>query len=319
MTESQEPLAAAANGADAGRAEPRSLTLTDCLAMVAGFGVAIAYRQIPPMPPPTMGIAIPVWLIVAWWSLGVLLATALATAFVVVERQFMFRRPARPAEWVAILLGILIFREALPDLDDLVNRWLPPEWPTQSFSTSRGIVGAIGAVVFLVGLAVLGLMRRVLPHALKTIVLVASILGLLWGPIRVFSMEVHWLIPSPPIEPTSPAILWVWLEIRKYLGLLPLGLLFGIPAMATLKDWRARESKGRLWTEWPGPAIGLVLCLFWLVSLYLLRSESPPHDLNAERVVVPFWIAGVWWLSRWITDRFGDRWRRWLTPADCGV
>jgi hypothetical protein len=298
------------------RIEPRRVTLADTLAIVAGFGVAIALRPVPYLPPPSMGIVVPIWFVVIWWSIGLLLTTALATAFAIVVRQLMFRRPARPAEWVAVLLGLMIFREALPNIDDMINQRFSPDWLSRSFGLCRWIVGGIGAVMSLVCLAVLGLLRRMSPHGFKTIILAAAILALLWGPIRVFSMEFPWLIPSPPIESTPAGVFWAWLEIRKYLGLLPLGLLFGIPATAALEDRRARTPRGRLWTEWPGPGISLILVFSWLVYLYLVQSEWPPFDLNAERVVVPFWIAGVWWLCRWIVNRLGDRWQRWLTPID---
>ncbi len=314
MAESQERTVEDASTET--RAEPRWVTLADTMAIVAGFGVAIAVRPVLNLPPPSMGIVVPIGYFVVWWSIGLLLTTALATAFAVVVRQMMFRRPALPAEWVAVLLGLLVFREALPNLDDLVNRWFPHEWMSRSFGLCRWIVGAVGALVFLLGLAVLGLLCRVLPHTLKTMILAASILALLWGPIQVFSIEVPWLIPSPPVESTPAGIFWAWLEIRKYLGDLPLGLLFGIPATAALMGWRARMAKGRLWTEWPGPGIGLVLILLWLIFLYLLRSEWPRDDLMAERFVVPFWILGVWWLCRLIVHRLGDPWRQWLTPAD---
>ena len=199
----------------------------------------------------------------------------LATAFAVVLRQLTFPRPALQAEWIAILLGLLVFRAALPNLDDLVNRWFPQEWMSRSFGLCRWIVGAIGMVVFLLGLAVIGVLRRLLPHGLKTKILAVSILALLWGPIRVFSMEVPSLIPAPSIESSFPGLFWAWVEIRNYVGMLPLGLLFGIPATAAIEDWGAREPKIRLWTERPGPAIGLVLALLRLVYLYLVYSEWP--------------------------------------------
>ena len=227
MAESQERTVENGGGTER-RPESRSVTLADCLAMVAGFGFAFASRQNPPMPLPSMNIVIPVWVVVAWWSIEILLAMALATAVVVLVRQTTFRRPARPAEWVAILLGLLVFREALPNIDDLVNRWLP-NWPDLTFGEGRWIICAIGTVVFLVGLAGLGLMRRALPHGLKTMILVASFLALMWGPSRVFALEGPWLLPSPAIELTSPPLFWAWLEIRKYLWFLPSGLLFGYP------------------------------------------------------------------------------------------
>ncbi|MGP0067941.1 MAG: hypothetical protein ACLQGP_30650 [Isosphaeraceae bacterium] len=314
MAGSREPIVE--EGGTDRRAEPRSPTIADSLAIVAGFGIALSLRHVLNSQGYLIGFAVPIWLIVLWCSVGILFATALATASAVVVRQMMFRRPARAAEWLAILLGLLIFREALPELDDLVNRWLPPDWPAESFGKGRWIIASVGTALSLAGLTMLGLLRRWLPHASITMILAGSILGLLWGPIPVVEQEVPWLIPSPAMESTSTGVFWAWLEIRKYIGLIPMGLLFGIPATAALEDWKVRASKGRLWTEWPGPAIGLVLVLVWLVFLYLVRSEWPPQDLNAERVVVPFWIAGVWWVSRWVVEHLGATWHRRLMPVE---
>jgi hypothetical protein len=97
--------------------------------------------------------------------------------------------------------------------------------------------------------------------------------------------------------------------------MLPTALLFGVPATAALARWNRKGSRQWIWTEWLGLGTAVLLGSLWIASLYLLRSEWPADDLNAERAVVPFWIVGVWWLSRMIVRSFGDAWDRGLSPA----
>jgi hypothetical protein len=158
-------------------------------------------------------------------------------------------------------------------------------------------------------------MRRVMPHWAKTLVLATLALVLLWGPLDVFAREAPWLLPSWT-EERPGWLFWAYLECRQYAAMLPSGLLFGVPATAALARRNRKESRPWVWTEWMGLGTAMLLGLLWLGSLFLLRSEWPPDNLNAERVVVPVWVVGVWWLSRAIVRRFGDAWDRWLNPGE---
>jgi hypothetical protein len=290
--------------------EPRSMTLADLLVIVAGVGISFTIPPISGFPPPFIPIS-PGFIIAALvdWSL---LAAGLTTSLVILVRLMAYRRPARPAEWLAILVALLLVLRTVPDLDTVVNRAFGREWLSNSLGTCRWIVGGIGLAAFLVGIMVLVAMRRVMPHWARTLVLAALALVLLWGPLDVFSREAPWLLPSWT-EGRPEWLFWASVEGRRYAAMLPLGLLFGVPARAALARWERRGTRRWIWTEGLGLGTALLLGSLWLGSLYGLRSEWPPDGLNAERAVVPVWIVGVWWLSRAIVRRFGDAWERWLS------
>src|SRR3954451_19217082 len=102
------------------RPEPRSMILADVMAVVAGLGIAFLF-------PPNSGMLpfmpIPVWFIVASLVVWALQALGFATALAVLMRQLTYRRPANPAEWLAILIALLLSQRAIPNLDTVVN-WL---------------------------------------------------------------------------------------------------------------------------------------------------------------------------------------------------
>jgi len=284
------------------------MTIADMLAVVAGVGIAITIRPIAGYVPYPQ---IPVWYLIVvaslWWFPLVL---ALATSLAVLLRQVNYNRMAHPAEWVAILLGLLVLKTAMPSLDYVVNDGFGSEWLSTAFGLCRWIVSGAGMIVLLAGFVALGVLRRVLPRWLKTLVLATMALAMLWGPIDVFAREAPSFAPSWTGLRTK-WFFWVYVESRQYAARLPLGLLFGVPATAAII-----QRKRWVWTEWIGVGVGSILILLWLVFLYVLRSESPPDDLNAERIVVPVWLLASWWTSRFVVKRFGDGWNRWLAPLE---
>jgi hypothetical protein len=293
------------------RPEPRSMILADVMAVVAGLGIAFLL-------PPNSGMLpfmpIPVWFIVASlvvWSLQVL---GLATALAVLVRQLTYRRRAHPAEWLAVLSAMLLVQRAVPNLDTAVNGIFGPSWTSNSYGLCRWIVGGVAMVASLLSLAVLNLVRRVVPYWAKTLLLAVLALLLIWGPFPALSMEGPWLLPSGTgLQPTW--LFWMYGEGLRYVAWLPSGLLFGVPATAALAEWSQRSSRRWVWTEWMGIAVVLLLGFLWVGELYL-RSEWPPDRLNAERVVMPVWVLGVWWLSRRAIAHFRNAWGHWLmSPA----
>jgi len=290
------------------------MTIADMLAVVAGVGIAITC-PLSPLASYLPYAQIPVLSLIIVASIWFSLALALATSLAVVLRQVNYRRMAYPAEWVAILLGLTMLKPALPNLDNVVNQAFRSDWLSTSFGLCRWIVSGAGMIVFLAGFVVLGVLRRVLPHWLKTLVLATMALAMLWGPIDVFSRE------APPYAPSWTGlrpkwVYWVYVESRQYAARLPLGLLFGVPVTAAMVQWRGRGSRRWVWTEWIGVGVGSILGLLWLVFLYLLRSESPPDGLNAERIVVPVWLVAIWSSSRFVVKHFGDDWNCWLAPME---
>ena len=125
-----------------------------------------------------------------------LLAVGHATSWAALVRVAVYRRPARPAEWLAILLSLLLVQRALPNPDTVINAAFGQRWLTNSFGLCRWIVGGIGALTFLLGITLLASLRRGMPHWAKMLSLATLALVLLWGPLDVFAREVPWLLPA---------------------------------------------------------------------------------------------------------------------------
>ena len=178
--------------------------------------------------------------------------------------------------------------------------------------TWRWLLGGAGLLAALGGLAA-GLGRGSRPTWVRTIVLTAAATAFLWGPASACALEFPSLLPTNPAQPPS-RLSWLRIEAARYAAILPLGLIFAIPAAATLADlWSSRRR--RAWTEWAGIAAAVLLAGYGAAGLYAFRAEWPPDGLNAERIVAPLWVAACGWLGRPIVRRLGPAWGRRLGPG----
>jgi hypothetical protein len=295
------------------RSDPRSLTLADMMSIIAGAAVGVALlgtgRFALPVAPylPPLPLWFPILLLCSWC----LLTLGASTSFAVIGRQMAFRRPAFAAEWLSILLALSLFKETVPSVDGLVNRWFPYPWVSTAFGQCEWILAGAGLFVALLGILVLAWGHRVCAPWAKTVLLAASLFLLLWLPLEVLARDGSVLFPAPP-ERAPRWIIALATEIRVSIGRLPTGLVYAIPAVATLLQWKARGAAGRKWTEWPGPVVALLLGLFYLVSLYVLRGEWPPDRLYAERAIVPVGILGLALLGWFLVNRLGPSWSKWF-------
>jgi hypothetical protein len=252
-----------------------------------------------------------------WFIVGVilywcLLALVSGASMAVLGRQGVYERQARPAEWLGILIALEMVR--VPNLDEAVNACFSRQMLNGSYGLCRWIIGGIALVGISGGLIVLVLLGRWLPCWLRTVALWVLALLFLWGPAQACILEFSSLLPA--LSKFGPDwLFWIVVELRRCVGAIPGGLLYGIPATAILLDWRSHLPRAWVWTEKVGAGAGLLIGLGLLGFLYFGRSEWPPDGLRAERIVTPLWILAVWALSWWIIVHFGPFWNRYLAGA----
>jgi hypothetical protein len=244
--------------------------------------------------------------------LWVVQTIAAATAFGCLFRQFVYRRAARAGEWIAILLGLqLVMDGGYSNLDTYISGHVLPRTGLD-WQRARWLVAVVALAAVVGGVAAVYSLRRVLPPFLKTIVLTALAGILLWGPLDVVAREAPSL--APYLDARTPTwLFWMYVEARRFAALLPTGLLYGIPATAALRDCWRRTPKNWVWTQTIGFGLGFVLGGSMLMVLYLLRSEVPPDGLNAERLVMPMFLAVTWAASRLIIRNCGEAWHALVT------
>jgi hypothetical protein len=219
----------------------------------------------------------------------------------------------RPSEWLAILVtaSMLASRQEL-NVDGFVND-LYASFPgldrsAIDFGGWRWVIAGLETGLIAAGLASLRLARRRLPAWAKALVLAGLATLAISGPLTVFGLQGAGLIsPAARFGPGIGSIL-----LRKALWLtaqLPLGLLFGIPAVGAL----AEKIAGRpwSWTEWAGASLSLTL---GVIALIFDRVEFPiPSPGWLAEVAMSFvWLVAVLLLSRSIAVRLGVGWRRWI-------
>ena len=153
-------------------------------------------------------------------------------------------------------------------------------------------------MIALAGLAVLALGRRWLPAGVRTLVLVGVAAALFWGPILVCAPKYPDMIWSPELAAgeVPGAMFRFWLEARKQISLLPLGLLFGVPIAATVKDRLGSHRPAWRWTEWVGTAsAGWMVLTF--IGLCWINLDW------AGRLAACLWFGVVIWFSHLVTRR----------------
>jgi hypothetical protein len=290
------------------RIEPTSLTISDLIAIVAGVAIAIAAW--PPFSvPPMMPGSIPYWFVIGLILYWCVLALETGASLGVLARQALYRRRARPAEWLGMLIALELV--TLPSLDGAVNACFSHQMILSAFGMCRWILAGAALLAICTVLALLAFLGRLLPCWTRTIALAVLALLFLWGPAQVLAQEIHSLLPR--LSRFRPEwLFWIVVESRRALGEIPMGLIYGIPVAAIVRDWRTQRERIWLWTEKAAVGVGLAIGLGALGLFYFGRSEWPPDGLRAERIVMPFWLLAVWGLSRWLISRFGPWWNRCL-------
>ncbi len=288
--------------------EPVSMTLVDLVALVAGvaagFAVLKALPELPFIPPGWVLLVLAVSNFLQW--------ATIACAVVALGRVASYRRMPRSAEWLAIVVSLFtVSRLQVFNFDLWVNVLLtmsPVGLDRIDFDGWRWLVATFASLLALVMLGLLRLARNVTPTWLKTLVLAWVYLLCLTGPLAVFGFLGDDLVsPSDGFGPGDLAILHRQLCIL--FGFFPIGLFFGVPALAVLIERMRRRHWS--WSEWAAASSSI---LVGLTSMLFYRWEINRFSLGwiGERFLVLGWVIVVALVSRLILIRVGPAWNVWF-------
>lgn len=287
--------------------EPRWLTVVDLLAVVAGLAIAASVCPLSVAVPIRLGLAIG-FAAIFWWTL----ALSAGVSAAVLVRQAIHRRPARPAEWLGLLMAINLFQ--LPNVDRLVNQSFSPAMVSGSFGLCRWVIAGYALMAVVAGVVALSFLGRSLPHWLRTVIAGGLLILFLWGPAHVFTLEVDSLLP-PASRPGRGQTNWLAVAASRHLGSVPAGLVYGVPAVALIVGSRRLGRRPLIWTEAIGAAISAFIGLSLLAFHFRGRPQQPPAGLVADRMIAPLWILGLCLLSAWIARVLMPWWERCMNDA----
>ncbi len=284
------------------RSEPRSMTIADLLALMLGVGIVLTFCGIPPISAQARQSRNLIS------DIDILTGLFVPLALVSLQRQFAYRRPARPAEWLAIVFAIFLIHLSLPwwthDIDRLRGRLWAQSWWTWP-RLSRAHLTGVALLSLLAGLVILAGLRNQLPHWTKTIL----ISGLIFVWILIPQEFLYLESPQATFQPVGQGTLqerwlaWSYGAMCQFVVSLPIGLAYGIPALAALIERRA-GSRPWVWTEWIAAAASLMNALLILGFVYWPPLQGWTDDeIVALRIATPFWILGVAAVS-WLLIRF---------------
>ena len=275
------------------------MTIGDAVVLTIGAALALA--------------TLPGWLSIAknypWSGVGMFLRNSagfwLATiglGGVALARTVRYRRLPRPAEWLALIAfawaaTLVLAPAAHEDLVGLIGRPLGLFGlgdPTARWATAVLVLGMIGA-----GLVLARTGATILPSWALTVWLVFLAFLAIWSPLAVFDADAaNWFAPADGFGQGDLMILY-WGACRWFAAL-PLGLLVGLPVVATV----AERLRGRPWSwlEWSAASTA---ALAGLLASVVFRGEFRHISLGwaAERAIAAAWVAGVAWLDLAILRR----------------
>lgn len=239
----------------------------------------------------------------------------MALSAVTLSRVAVYRRMPSAPEWMAIVVAC-----SLPgdwpwlQVDHWIAscRWAFPSLDGFSYVGMRWVGAGLFSAAIAIGLGVLRLGRTAYPSWLKTLMLAWLVLVAMSGPLWVFSQHGADLIT--PTNGFGPGVLsTLYRGACLLLAALPMGVLFGLPAVAALVE----RIGGRRWSwaEWSASS-ATILTGFVAMRTYQGEFKTPSPAWAAEWLLVLAWFVAVALASRWILLHLGERWRRWVEGPD---
>jgi hypothetical protein len=292
--------------------EPRRMSLADLLVGVAGCAVGfsveplfLGWRQ----GIDAYGIGSFEYNSLWWTARGPLLILALATALAILVRRARYGGMPRPTEWPALVMAADLASDAVLDRAyaalALVDPprlpvWRPDRWPWAGAWSFAALAGLVLLLRF----------ERRLPSWARTLGLVVLAVMLLCGPVHVYFKQATGAPPQPVGSPATWAFQLQWAAWGDG-GRWPNLLLFGLAIATSLRDWKRRGRRGRIWTEWASVGMGLALVVCWWLDRISLVDPTNPARL-ASVVVRGVWLLGIGLVS-WLVIRGCVAARTWWT------
>jgi len=277
------------------RVEPKGITLSDLMVVVAG--VAIGYG----LGPITMEPSISTIFLGAQEirfhfpyipSNRPVYIAAFAISLAVLVRRARYGGWPRVGDWPALVAAahllsmVILFRAyELAFSGHGMNEWegqplwRPDQWPW----------AAIWSLAAVIGMVLLARLRNRLPGWAGAIGILLVATMFLCGPVHVFAENYDpFMLMDDTVNPSPNDVRWHYLRTDGYLHLFlwPEWLLYGLPTMSAIFDLRRNGPRSWFWTEWASLAMMLALaafyCLecfsfidpmgFWTLSIVMVRA-----------------------------------------------
>ncbi len=330
--------------------EPRGFTLIDLSMLVVGFAIVFAMPLLPDdwnstefwLP------SVFTWLVYAYIAIQ---KSGLILIPVILARRARYGGWPQPAEWLALLVGLPNLHELIdgagwakgfarwylvvlrPRLGDPVPRLMHQEWPNDNRWFPGGywgfpvdftagdehrIWGGFAAILLLGVLMALGITRRKLPDWIQTAFLLGAIL--IWQEGLAVQLEAllgrtfHWWAGHAEVSPGFLS------NLALGLAGLPESLVFAVPIVGALAQWRRGRQRSWSWVGWSGILLACLLLILRVglifqgnlmifhdgtsPSLRVVRWAIERAVSNRDIEVVQWAISGA--LGVWIARRFGN-------------
>jgi hypothetical protein len=289
-----ETIASRGNQSSGLRDESPRLTLADMLGVVVGFAICVAMPFTFRFGP--IGLVgaqkFPLWFIAVLGILWIMQGLAFAISTVVISRTAQFRRQPRSAEWLALMVSVWFLRVNLP---------LPDDFIASDFTVWRWFIGGLALVVSVVSL--LFAVSKAHSGVIRTLLVCLAALIWMWGPCAVLQLEFADLFPG--LDRLGDGwTFWFVLSALKFVAVLPLAMLFGIPGVATILARRRDRFQSLVWTEWLGILCATLIGTTLLMLALLDDNHWQTTSWIAERTVGVLGLAIVVVLSRFVLSHY---------------
>jgi hypothetical protein len=319
------------------RREPVSVTLADLSALVVGSALAFS---LPQLHYPTDRITIdkipmPVWVTYLFVIAEVAMKCGLALAPVIVARRARYGGLPRPADWLSILVGTALLHEVIQRFEWMKRfaKWYVVDFrPSLGFPASflpqERLPGSVTAVGGSTGSAYDGFPADFIPgdeyrlwggFAMVILLGVSIALAVRWKQMPGWAMTgllslaaftwlagVNYLLAFGANLVSQSVAEGITLrpdivrQVALGVATLPEGLLFGVPVVAMLLEFRSGTTKNWSWTTWVGGAIVLFALPSGVMIAWYVDLVTGAQPLAATRLTVQAVRLVAIGLSSWV-------------------
>jgi hypothetical protein len=307
------------------RREPIAMTLADLSALVLGSALALF---VPQMHFPADQITIynapmPGW--VGWLFVirEVAMKVGLALVPVILARRARYGGLPRLADWLAILVAVALLAETLKRSGWIKRfaRWYLVDFQQRLgcpvfFSPARNVHGSgvrwptgfdpwdayriwgwLALVLFVLILVAVAVGWKKMPSWINTALVSAAAFTWLAGVTFVVTEGLVRAFEAIAPRIGLPPVIGV--QIADGVKNLPDGLLFGVPVVAMVLEFRTRTRGKWVWSEWIGAASAVLALLAWDAVYWYADFVGRTAPLGSTRLTVRTLLLIVVGLSSW--------------------
>ena len=286
------------------RDESNRPTIADALTLIFGFAIFFTIQsQASFVSLPFYTASIPFWFLAAFFLLSLSLMFCGALSIAVARRTFVNNRYPSSGEWLALLVTAATFSQGIPNVDTTISYLWEKFGEFSDFEPLRWQLAGIALVIAIS----LVLVATRIPKRFCLILLVPAALCYFWGPCTITEQQFGYLFYGLTITEQDGLVYWLVGSSIQMGSRMPLIVVFVVPFVAFIRQWKSAGRRSLRWTELGGAGNFVLIIMVVIVIVTAMYSGvlSTEYVTTALMLVVAVALTGL--LSWFVLKRIGIR------------